>query len=56
MSERALQRVLVAGGPETMTQREAAELAFEVAGKPVRGFITLRSYFEALHAGEDDVG
>ena len=87
-----------AGGPETMTQREAAELAFEVAGKPVkitvvpmwmarglvkfvallstqfgdladfivtageidgvgpaRGEITLRSYFEALHAGKDDV-
>jgi uncharacterized protein YbjT (DUF2867 family) len=24
------------GGPETMTQREAAELAFDVAGKPVK--------------------
>jgi uncharacterized protein YbjT (DUF2867 family) len=82
-----------AGGPDIMTQREAAELAFEVVGKPVkitvipmwlarglvkciavlsrqfgdlaefivtageidgvgpkRGTITLRSYFEDLHA------
>ena len=87
-----------AGGPDTMTQREAAELAFDVAGNPVkitviplwmarglaktigllsrqfgdladfivtageidgvgppRGEITLRSYFEALHAGKVDV-
>ncbi len=87
-----------AGGPEVMTQREAAALAFEVAGNPVkisvvplwlarglvkvvgmlstqfgdlaefivtageidgvgppRGSISLRSYFEALHAGLDDV-
>ena len=87
-----------AGGPEIMTQREAAELAFEVVGKPVkitvvpmwmawglvrfirllstqfgdlaefivtageidgvgpqRGRTTLRSYFEALHAGQEDV-
>ena len=87
-----------AGGPDIMTQREAAELAFEVAGKPVkisvipmwlarglvkvigllstqfgdladfivtageidgvgpaRGTISLRSYFEALHAGKKDV-
>ena len=87
-----------AGGPETLTQREAAELAFEVAGNPVKitvipmwlarglakgigllstqfgdladfivtageidgvgpacGEITLRSYFEALHAGKPDV-
>ena len=87
-----------AGGPDVMTQREAAELAFEVAGNPVkisvvpmwlarglvklisvlssqfgdlaefivtageidgvgpaRGTITLRSYFEAMHAGKDDV-
>jgi uncharacterized protein YbjT (DUF2867 family) len=86
-----------AGGPDTMTQREAAELAFEVVGKrlkvtiipmwlarglvkfiallstqfgdladfivtageidgvgPPRGTITLRSYFEALHAGETE--
>ena len=86
------------GGPDVMTQREAAELAFEVAGNPVkisvvpmwlarglvklisvlssqfgdlaefivtageidgvgpaRGTITLRSYFEAMHAGKDDV-
>lgn len=85
------------GGPEIMTQREAAELAFEVAGKPVkitvipmwlargmvkfirlmssqfgdlaefivtageidgvgppRGRTTLRSYFEALHAGNKE--
>jgi len=82
-----------AGGPQVMTQREAAELAFDVVGKPVkitvvpmwaarilvrfigllskqfgdladfivtageidgvgpkRGTITLRSYFEELHA------
>jgi uncharacterized protein YbjT (DUF2867 family) len=88
-----------AGGPDTMTQREAAELAFDVVGKPAkitavplwlarglvkfislfsrqfgdlaefvvtageidgvgppRGTITLRSYFEALHSGESDVG
>lgn len=81
------------GGPDTMTQREAAELAFDVAGKPVkvtvipmwlarglvkviallstqfgdladfivtageidgvgppRGTMTLRAYFEAMHA------
>jgi uncharacterized protein YbjT (DUF2867 family) len=87
-----------AGGPDVLTQREAAELAFEVAGNPVkitvipmwlarglvkvigllsdqfgdlaefivtageidgvgpaRGTITLRSYFEAMHAGKDDV-
>ena len=87
-----------AGGPDIMTQREAAELAFEVVGKepkvsvvpmwlarglvkfiallstqfgdlaefivtageidgvgPQVGTITLRSYFEALHAGKDDV-
>ena len=87
-----------AGGPDTMTQREAAELAFDVAGNPAkitviplwmarglarligllstqfgdladfivtageidgvgppRGKITLRSYFEALHAGKVDV-
>jgi uncharacterized protein YbjT (DUF2867 family) len=87
-----------AGGPEIMTQKEAAELAFEVAGNPVKitviplwvarglvkvigvlssqfgdladfivtageidgigpplGSTTLRSYFEALHAGKDDV-
>lgn len=86
-----------AGGPDTMTQREAAELAFSVAGKPAkitvipmwlarglvrfigilstqfgdladfivtageidgvgppRGTITLRSYFEALHAGNTE--
>lgn len=86
-----------AGGPDTMTQREAAELAFDVVGKPAkvtiipmwlarglvkfiallstqfgdladfivtageidgvgppRGTITLRSYFEALHAGETE--
>lgn len=86
-----------AGGPDILTQREAAELAFEVAGKPVkitviplwlarglgkfigllstqfgdlaefiitageidgvgppRGKTTLRSYFEALHAGETE--
>jgi len=83
------------GGPETMTQREAAALAFDVAGKPVkvtvipmwlarglvkvigmmstqfgdlaefivtageidgvgppRGTMTLRAYFEAMHAGK----
>ena len=83
------------GGPETMTQREAAVLAFDVAGKPVkvtvipmwlaralvkvigvlstqfgdladfivtageidgvgppRGTMTLRAYFEAMHAGK----
>lgn len=87
-----------AGGPDIMTQREAAELAFEVVGSPAkitvvpmwlarglarciallstqfgdlaefivtageidgvgpkRGTITLRSYFEALHAGREDV-
>jgi uncharacterized protein YbjT (DUF2867 family) len=87
-----------AGGPDTMTQREAALLAFEVVGKPAkitvipmwlarslvkfiallstqfgdladfivtageidgvcpaRGTITLRSYFEALRDGKDDV-
>lgn len=87
-----------AGGPDIMTQREAAELAFDVVGKPPkitivpmwlarglarfigllstqfgdlaefivtageidgvgpqRGKITLRSYFEALHAGKTDV-
>jgi len=87
-----------AGGPDVLTQREAAELAFEVAGNPVkitvipmwlarglvkvigvlsdqygdlaefivtageidgvgpaRGTITLRSYFEAMHGGKDDV-
>jgi uncharacterized protein YbjT (DUF2867 family) len=87
-----------AGGPDIMTQREAAELAFDVAGKPPRitvipiwvarglakfiallstqfgdladfivtageidgvgpqrGSTTLRSYFEALHAGKIDV-
>ncbi len=87
-----------AGGPDNLTQREAAELAFEVAGKPVKitvipmwlarglvkviallstqfgdladfivtageidgvgpplGKTTLRSYFEALHAGREDV-
>lgn len=86
-----------AGGPDILTQREAAELAFDVAGNPVkisviplwlarglvkfiallstqfgdlaefivtageidgvgppRGTITLRSYFEALHAGETE--
>jgi uncharacterized protein YbjT (DUF2867 family) len=86
-----------AGGPDIMTQREAAELAFEVVGKPAkvtvipmwlarglvkfiallstqfgdladfivtageidgvgpkRGEISLRSYFEALHAGETE--
>jgi len=86
-----------AGGPEVMTQREAAALAFEVVGKPAkihvipmwlargvvkfirllsdqfgdlaefivtageidgvgpkRGTTTLRSYFEALHAGETE--
>lgn len=90
--------VVEAGGPEIMTQREAAELAFEVVGKepkitvvpmwlarglvkfiallstqfgdlaefivtageidgvgPEVGTITLRSYFEALHAGKEDV-
>jgi uncharacterized protein YbjT (DUF2867 family) len=84
------------GGPETMTQREAAVLAFDVAGKPVkvtvipmwlarglvkvigvlstqfgdlaefivtageidgvgppRGTMTLRAYFEAMHAGTE---
>lgn len=84
-----------AGGPDVMTQREAVELAFDVAGKPVkvtvipmwlargvvkfigllstqfgdladfivtageidgvgppRGKTSLRSYFEALHAGD----
>jgi uncharacterized protein YbjT (DUF2867 family) len=84
-----------AGGPDILTQREAAELAFDVAGNPTkitvipmwlarglvkfigllstqfgdladfivtageidgvgppRGNITLRSYFEALHAGD----
>jgi uncharacterized protein YbjT (DUF2867 family) len=84
-----------AGGPEIMTQREAAELAFDVVGRPVkitvvpmwlarflvkfiallskqfgdladfivtageidgvgpkRGTITLRSYFEELHAAQ----
>ncbi len=83
------------GGPETMTQREAAELAFDVAGNPVkltvipmwlarglvkfialmstqfgdlaefivtageidgvgppRGTITLRAYFEDMHASQ----
>lgn len=92
------ERELEAGGPETMTQREAAELAFDVAGNPPkitvipmwlarglvkfiallstqfgdladfivtageidgvgppRGDITLRRYFEALHAGDADV-
>jgi uncharacterized protein YbjT (DUF2867 family) len=87
-----------AGGPDTMTQREAAILAFDVVGKPAkitviplwlarglvkfiallstqfgdladfivtageidgvgpaRGTISLRSYFEALHEGKDDV-
>jgi uncharacterized protein YbjT (DUF2867 family) len=87
-----------AGGPEVMTQKEAAALAFEVVGKPEkihvipmwlarglvkfigllsnqfgdlaefivtageidgvgpkRGTTTLRSYFEALHAGKPDV-
>ncbi len=87
-----------AGGPDILTQREAAELAFEVAGNPVkitvipmwlarglvrfigllsrqfgdladfivtageidgvgppRGTISLRTYFEALHAGKADV-
>ena len=86
-----------AGGPDILTQREAAELAFDVAGNPSkitvipmwlarglvkfiallstqfgdlaefivtageidgvgppRGTITLRSYFEALHAGETE--
>lgn len=86
-----------AGGPDTLTQREAAELAFVVAGNPAkisvipmwlarglvkfiavlstqfgdladfivtageidgvgppRGKTTLRSYFEALHAGETE--
>ncbi len=86
-----------AGGPGIMTQREAVELAFDVAGNPSkitvipmwlarglvkfiallstqfgdlaefivtageidgvgppRGTITLRSYFEALHAGETE--
>ena len=86
-----------AGGPDILTQREAAELAFDVAGNPPkitvipmwlarglvkfiallstqfgdladfivtageidgvgppRGTITLRSYFEALHAGETE--
>lgn len=86
-----------AGGPDILTQREAAELAFDVAAKPIkvtviplwlaralvkfiallstqfgdlaefivtageidgvgppRGIITLRSYFEALHAGETE--
>lgn len=86
-----------AGGPEVMTQREAAQLAFDVASKPAkitvipmwlarglvkfigmlstqfgdladfivtageidgvgppRGTITLRSYFEALHAGNTE--
>lgn len=85
------------GGPETMTQREAAALAFNVAGNPVkitvipmwmarglvkvigalstqfgdladfivtageidgvgppRGTMTLRAYFEAMHAGKAD--
>jgi uncharacterized protein YbjT (DUF2867 family) len=87
-----------AGGPDTMTQREAAVLAFDVMDKPakitviplwlarglvkfiallstqfgdlaefivtageidgvgpVRGTITLRSYFEAMRDGKDDV-
>ena len=87
-----------AGGPDILTQREAAELAFDVAGNPVKitvvplwlarglargigllskqfgdladfivtageidgvgpplGEITLRSYFEALHAGKADI-
>jgi len=87
-----------AGGPDIMTQRDAAELAFDVVGTtpkitivpmwlarglvrfiamlstqfgdlaefivtageidgvgPKRGKITLRSYFEALHAGKADV-
>jgi uncharacterized protein YbjT (DUF2867 family) len=87
-----------AGGPDIMTQREAAELAFDVVGKPPRvtvipmwaarglarfiallstqfgdladfivtageldgvgpqrGSATLRSYFEALHAGKTEV-
>lgn len=86
-----------AGGPDIMTQREAAMLAFDVAGKPAkitvipmwlarglvrfigmlstqfgdladfivtageidgvgppRGTITLRRYFEALHAGKTE--
>jgi uncharacterized protein YbjT (DUF2867 family) len=86
-----------AGGPDILTQREAAELAFEVVGKPAkitvipmwlarglvkfiallstqfgdlaefivtageidgvgpkRGETSLRSYFEALHAGETE--
>lgn len=86
------------GGPEIMTQREAAELAFNVAGKPVivtvipmwlarglvkvigvlstqfgdlaefivtageidgvgppRGTMTLRAYFEAMHAEQGDI-
>lgn len=30
------EREVAAGGPDIMTQREAAELAFEVTGKPVR--------------------
>ena len=87
-----------AGGPDTLTQRDAALLAFEVAGKPAkvtvipmwlarglvkgigllstqfgdladfivtageidgvgppRGTISLRAYFQALHADLDDV-
>ena len=90
---RGQDREVEAGGPETMTQRQAAELAFDVVGKPVkitvvpmwlarslvkvigllssqfgdlaefivtageidgvgpaRGEISLRSYFEMLHA------
>jgi uncharacterized protein YbjT (DUF2867 family) len=88
---------VAAGGPDTMTQREAAELAFEVVGKPVkiiiipmwmarglvkfigllstqfgdladfivtageidgvgpkRGTTTLKSYFESLHAAQQE--
>jgi len=92
------EREVEAGGPDVMTQRAAAELAFEVAGNPPkitviplwlarglarfigllstqfgdlaefivtageidgvgprRGTTTLREYFEALHAGLEDV-
>ena len=88
---------VAAGGPDTMTQREAAELAFEVVGKPAkitiipmwmarglvkfigllstqfgdladfivtageidgvgpkRGTTTLKSYFESLHAADQN--
>jgi uncharacterized protein YbjT (DUF2867 family) len=88
---------VAAGGPDTMTQREAAELAFEVVGKPAkitiipmwiarglvkfigllstqfgdladfivtageidgvgpkRGTTTLKSYFESLHAAQQE--